>query len=363
MSTERKFDFIIVGQGLAGTVLSHQLIDKGYSVMVFENLKINSATRIAAGVFNPVTYRKLKMAEFADFLIPEVFSYYPKLEKELEASFFNPTSFLKVITDIEELNNWQIQCAVPANKPFMSDKVLNHNFENGIISPIGNGQVLQSGVVKLSLMLALWKNKLLALNSFQEGVFDYSKLVISDNEVIYDGITANKIVFCEGVGILENPWFSWLPMQQFKGEVLEISAPSLKLNRIINRGIFILPLENGNFKIGATHDWRNVDEKTTEEGKKELTDKLDNVLNVPYTVVGHSAGLRPASRDRRPYIGVHPEYKNLFVMNGLGSKGVIMAPWLAKSFIEGLTVNEWPKGFDIKRYLRFYNEQEQHEKN
>ena len=350
------FDYLIIGQGLAGTVLSMLLIEKGLKVHVIDHQKENSATRIAAGVFNPVTYRKLKMAEFADFLIPEMDNFYQKAAQITQEDIFHPTSFLKLITDIEELNNWQIQSEKPQNKQFMSQDIFKSDFENTIKNPLGAGQVLQSGVVKLALLTDSWKQHLINNNCFTNESFEYDELKITPNQISYKNINAKNIVFCEGVGILNNPWFKWLPMQQFKGEVLEISAPQLKLTRIVNRGIFILPLENGNYKIGATHDWRNVDEKITEKGKLELTEKLDNLINVPYEVVGHSAGLRPATRDRHPYIGVHPEYNNLFIMNGLGSKGVIMAPWLAKTLIEGFESKIWPKEFNINRYLRFYTE-------
>tara|TARA_R110002050_G_scaffold221441_1_gene357288 strand:+ start:80459 stop:81523 length:1065 start_codon:yes stop_codon:yes gene_type:complete len=349
-------DYIIVGQGLAGSSLSYYLLKSGKSVKVFNTLKENSATRIAAGVFNPVTYRKLKMAEFADMLLPSVFEFYPELEKKLGVKFFSPSSFLKIITDVEELNNWQIQSENPVNKPFMSQAIYPKDFGNTIKNPNGAGQVLQSGVVNLRELVDAWKAFLIQNEAYESSPFVYENLKLEEDSVTYENVKAQKIVFCEGVGIANNPWFNWLPMQQFKGEIIEIEAPTLKLDRMVNRGVFLLPLENGKYKVGATHDWKNVDEQITEEGKKELTDKLDNIINVPYKVVRHLAGVRPATRDRHPYIGVHPIHKNLFVMNGLGSKGVIMAPWLAQTFIAGIPQLEWPKGFDITRYLRFYEE-------
>lgn len=350
-------DFIIVGQGIAGTILSHKLITEGYSVVVIEQFKPNSASRIAAGVFNPVTYRKLKMAEFADFLLPEVYSYYSKFESELGTSFFSPSSFIKLLTDIEELNNWQIQSANKKNSTFMSQDISTDTFNDSIKNPIGGGQVLQSGVVQIPIMLDTWKEYLLQKDSFLEEQFNHSELHINNNEISYKNIQAKNIVFCEGVGIEKNPWFNWLPMQQFKGEVLEISAPKLKLNRMVNRGVFVLPTKDDLFKVGATHDWKNVDEIPTEEGKNELLEKLDKIINVPYKITSHFAGLRPATRDRHPYIGAHPFHKNMYVLNGLGSKGVIMMPWLANTFITGLLNNDWPKSFNINRFIRFYNEQ------
>ena len=358
-----KFDFIIVGQGVSGTILSHKLLELGFTVCVFDTFKSNSATRIAAGVFNPVAYRKLKMAEFADFLLPEVFQYYTKLEVQLKEKIFHPTSFLKILTDVEELNNWQIQSANENNSAFMSQEIFADDFEQTIKNEFGAGQVLQSGVVKLNLMLDLWKEHLIAMNSFCKNGFEYSKVKFTENSVTYKDVVAKQIIFCEGVGVEKNPWFKWLPMQQFKGEILEISAPLLKLDRMVNRGVFLLPLENGNYKVGATHDWKNVDEIPTEEGKGELLAKLDKIINVPYTIVSHYAGLRPATRDRHPYIGVHPKIKNAFVFNGLGSKGVIMAPWLADTFIAGLATFDFPKAFNTTRFIRFFNEQLENEKN
>ena len=353
----KQIDFFIVGQGIVGTVLSHQLMEKGNSVHVFDSFKNNSASRIAAGVFNPVAYRKLKRAEFVDFLIPEMFDYYPRIESKLNKSFFKPMSFLKLLTDIEELNNWQIQCGSETNSPYMSNSIFKSNFENGIKNEFGAGQVLQSGVLNISQLIDTWKKYLRSLESLSEGTFQHEKLSEENGFFTYGNLQAKKIIFCEGVGISKNPWFSWLPIQKFKGEVLEISAPNLNLNRMVNRGVFLLPMGNDIFKVGATHDWKNVDEIPTEEGKLELTEKLDKIINVPYQIINHSAGLRPAARDRRPYIGVHPERENMYIINGLGSKGVIMAPWLIRNFIENMENHNWPKEFDIKRYHKFYTEQ------
>ena len=354
----KKVDFFIVGQGIAGTVLSHQLTQKGFSVKVFDTYKENSASRIAAGVYNPVAYRKLKMAQFAEFLIPEMNLYYPKLEKELGISFFKPMSFLKLLTDFEEFNNWHIQCAIKTNIPFMSPNICTDDFNKGLKNPYGAGQVLQSGVTNLAKLIDAWRTKLIEKDFFSDEKFSHANLKTNHEGYTYNEYLATKIIFCEGIGISNNPWFDWLPIQKFKGEVLEIHAPELNLNRMVNRGVFLLPIGNNIFKVGATHDWRNVNETPTEDGKNELLEKLDKFINVPYTITKHSAGLRPASRDRHPYIGEHPENKNMFVFNGLGSKGVIMAPWLAKEFIKEIKTKNWPKEFNIKRYTRFYNERE-----
>lgn len=358
----RKVDYLIVGQGLAGTVLSHRLFSANSSFHVIDSLKQNSASRIAAGIYNPVSYRKLKMAEFASTLIPEVEDYYPKLESFLSTNFFSKESFLKILTSHEELNNWHIQSAIPQNIPFMANEMFLETFENTINNPFGAGQVLQSGVVKTTSLIDSWREFLREQNAISENPFEYNALEILEIGFRYKKVEAENIIFCEGVGVEKNPWFNWLPIQQFKGEVLEIYAPQLQLNRLTNRGVFVLPLGEGYFKIGATHDWQHVDEIPTEEGKQELIDKLEKIISVPYKITKHLAGLRPATRDRHPYIGEHPQHKNMYVFNGLGSKGVIMVPWLSLQFLNALETGEWPKEFHINRFLRFY-EDLNHEKN
>lgn len=358
----KKVDFLIVGQGIAGTVISHQLLNQGFSVCVVDKIKDNSASRIAAGVYNPVAYRKLKRAEFVEFLLPYMNEYYQLLEKELNTPFFNPMSFLKLLTDIEELNNWQIQCGNETNAPYMSSDIFKDDFHTGILNPYGAGQVLQSGIVKLPVLLDTWKAILKEKEALIDEVFDYDKLKISETSIQYKELEASKVIFSEGVGVIHNPWFNWLPIQRFKGEVLEIYAPKLQLDRMVNRGVFLLPKGMGYFTVGATHDWKNVDEIPTETGKQELLEKLNKIINVDFEVTDHIAGFRPSARDRHPYIGVHPNDDRLFVFNGLGSKGVIMVPWLTNQFISGMENLTWPKEFDIKRYIRFFNESQQNDK-
>lgn len=347
-------DFIIVGHGIAGAVLANFLLSQNQTVHVIEKHKPNSASRVAAGIYNPVAYRSLKKAEFAETFIPEAKQFYAQQEQHFKSSFFSALPFHKLLTSIEEVNNWQIKSGEAQNAPFMSNTLNHDDFENGVSNPFGAGHVLQAGVLNTPKFLADSKRFLLNLDSFSDDEFGYNQLEISDT-FIYKDIHATHIVFCEGIGIANNPWFNWLPIQQFKGEVLEIYAPDLKLTSVINKGVFILPMGNGYFKVGATHDWRNPDEQITEEGKQELLDKLNSFIQTPYKVTAHKAGLRPASRDRRAYIGEHPEISNMFVFNGLGSKGVITAPWLANHFFTHLPTKDWVKTFNITRFQKFYH--------
>lgn len=346
-------DFIIVGHGMAGAVLAQYLLGENKRIQVFENLKTNSATRVAAGIYNPVAYRKLKMAEFADVFIPEAVDFYQKVEQQTNQHFFRPLPFMKLLTSIEEQNNWQIQSGVDQNATFMSAKISNENFNRQVKNPLGAGIVKNAGVLNTVLFIEACKKVLEESNSFSHQSFDYNQLQFSDH-IQYKNIKAKHIVFCEGIGIKNNPWFNWLPIQQFKGELIEIYAPDLPLDVVINKGVFIIPLGEGIFKVGATHDWKNVNETPTEKGKSELLEKLDTIIQTSYKIINHKAGLRPASRDRRAYIGRHPKHPNLFVFNGLGSKGVVTAPWLARHFLQHIDTFDWHKTFNINRFNKLY---------
>ncbi|MFO7674135.1 MAG: FAD-dependent oxidoreductase, partial [Lutibacter sp.] len=159
---------------------------------------------------------------------------------------------------------------------------------------------------------------------------------ITENGVEYNDVIASKIVFCEGFGLKNNPFFNELPMQEAKGELITIHAPNLNIDFMIKSAVFVLPLGNYNYKIGATFNWKDKTQLPTEEGKNELTAKLDTFIKAPYTIVEHVAGIRPTVKDRRPLAGKHPKHQNLAVLNGLGTRGVMIAPTLAKALYNHL---------------------------
>lgn len=63
-------------------------------------------------------------------------------------------------------------------------------------------------------------------------------------------------------------------------------------------------------------------------------------MKIPYNVVEHKAGVRPSVSDRRPVLGPCKDYEQLVVFNGLGTKGVSLAPFFQ---------NSWPIGYVMGR--------------
>jgi len=185
---------------------------------------------------------------------------------------------------------------------------------------------------------------------FQED-FHFNDLEIFDNGIKWKHITAEKIIFCEGHLGVNNPWFDWLPLEETKGEILIVEIPGFESEYILKRSCSIIPLGGNLFKVGATFDWDDTTEIPTEKGRTELIQKLEKFLKAPYKIVDQEAGLRPTVRDRRPLIGLHPQNSNIGIFNGMGTKGIMLAPWFAQHFTEHVLEGKpLKKEVDIQRF-------------
>ena len=196
------------------------------------------------------------------------------------------------------------------------------------------GKVHETGFLDTAKFKKSYTNYLVTENGYLEETFDYSKLVIKDNYVEYNAIRAKQIVFAEGFGLHNNPYFNNLPLDGTKGELLIIKSENLKLNEIINSSIWILPLGNDLYKVGATYNWEDKTNQKTEEAKLELVTNLKELLNCDFEIIEHLAGVRPTVKDRRPLLGKHYKHNNLFILNGMGTRGVLFAPYLSDKLFQ-----------------------------
>ena len=169
-----------------------------------------------------------------------------------------------------------------------------------------------------------------------EEQFDYNQLMVSDVGVNYKEIEAENIIFCEGFKINQNPYFNYVPLSPTKGELLVIKTKDLP-NCILSQGCFVMPIGNDKYVLGSTYDRDNINQEITKAGKQQLIEKLNMIGNFDFEIIEHRAGVRPTTHDRRPVLGTHPKHSNIHVFNGLGSKGVMLAPHFAGELIEHIT--------------------------
>jgi hypothetical protein len=255
---------------------------------------------------------------------------------------------------IEEQNNWFLASDKPILSFYLSPNIITKSFQN-IPSPFGYGEVLQTGFVDTNMLLNEYHHFLHSNNQLKEETFQYDQIQFENNWMQYNDIKTKRIVFAEGFGNQYNPFFNYLPLDGTKGEILIIKAPDLAIDFILNTSVFFLPLGNNFFKVGATYNWNDKSSSLTHEGKNELVQKIKDSISCSFEVVEHYAGIRPTVNDRRPLLGRHPRYENLFVLNGMGTRGVMLAPILAEELYLYIEENRsLDKSIDIIRYLKFF---------
>jgi glycine/D-amino acid oxidase-like deaminating enzyme len=197
--------------------------------------------------------------------------------------------------------------------------------------PYGGLELERSGYLDVKELLNAYRDKLNDLGSYENTIFREGDLTINGSEFVWNDRSFRNIVFCDGIASNENRFFHWLPYQPLKGEILTVRM-NANFKHIINRGVFVLEKEPSEFVVGSTYNWREPWTDITEEGKRDLLDRLGMLIHGEFEVIGHKAGVRPSTKDRRPIMGAHPEIKNMWIFNGLGTKGVTLAPFFAKQF-------------------------------
>ncbi|UYQ92255.1 FAD-binding oxidoreductase [Chitinophaga horti] len=343
-------DFIIVGQGIAGTMLSWFLLQEGKSVQVFDVEKPNSSSRVAAGIINPVSGRKFELAWMYDTFYPFALETYRKMEKSLGISCFTERDILHVWPS-EQMRDAFVkrQNTAPQNAYFKTaaDADTEHLFHQ----PLGTARV-QGATVNLGALLPAWRQHLKSLGCLHEEKVDVMQLAMDGDCLKYKDITANYVIFCEGADIADNYYLNEIQFLLNKGEALLIKAPGLDNQQIVKKSITLVPQGNDLYWAGSNFDWDFEDATPGDNQRKELESSLQELLKVPFTVEDHVAAIRPSTKNRRPAVGLHPTVPQLGVLNGLGTKGCSLAPYLAWLFAQNL-VKETPMlpETDIKRYF------------
>ncbi len=330
MSSKKTINFLIVGQGIAGTTLAHKLYENGKSVHLIDNKYQSSSSHIAAGLLHPMSFKRAILSWKADMLIPIAKAHYNAFQTTFKTKVFHELDMIRVFSSMEEQNNWQGRMADSPMKEIIGDEELSLGF------PLGSGKVNMAGRLDVALYLSRSNQFFIEENIFSEEQFDYSQLTYSETGVEYKGIVAENIVFCEGYKITQNPYFNYIPLSPTKGEVLIIKTKDLP-DCILSQGCFVMPIGDDNYVLGATYDRDNINQETTQLGKEQLIEKLKAIGDFDFEIIEHRAGVRPTTHDRRPILGTHPRYSNIHIFNGLGSKGVMLAPYFARELIQYIT--------------------------
>lgn len=346
-------DYLVVGLGLAGISFCEELEkhEKSFKVL---NDNSQQASIVAGGLYNPVILKRFTMAWNARLQMDLAIPFYRRLENKLRTQLDYKLPVLRRFASIEEQNLWFEAADKPDLDYFLNIKI-KENQNPHIEASFGFGEVNYTGRIDTRVLINKYQEYLLDKSSLLTESIDYAYLELKDECICYKGIQAKKIVFAEGFGLKQNPYFSYLPLNGTKGELLTIKSAKLKEESVIKSSVFIIPLGEDLYRVGSTYKWKDKTNVPTKAAKNELLDKLNTFLKCDYEIVSHVAGVRPTVADRRPLVGEHPKYKNVYLLNGFGSRGVLIAPSASQNlyaYIEN--EEELDAEMNISRFTKKY---------
>jgi glycine oxidase len=342
-------DFLLIGQGLAGTVLSFRLMEANKTFVIVDLPQENQSSRIAAGLYNPVTGKKMVKTWMADQLFPEIEPFYERMEKFLGRKLLYKRNIYRPFLSVEEQNEWMGHSGDPGMQQYFEKIVQRPLFEE-VQNPYGGILLKNSGFLDIHTLLDEYSGFLISKGCLKQEKFEEELLDLRGTEVNYKDIKAKAIIYCNGLGALNSKFFNKLPFAPVKGEILDLEQ-DFTPDTIINRGVFRISLENGLKRVGSTYSWHDLETGPTERAKNELLEKLQKLIKEKDSkVIIHKSGIRPATKDRKPLLGKHPEHESVYIFNGLGAKGVSLAPYFSKMMVELLLEgNEPQKEVNINR--------------
>ena len=322
--------------------------------MVFDEPAKNQCSRIAAGLYNPITGMGIVKTWLAEEVFASLIDFYSRCEQLMEQKILFPKLLYRPFHSFEEQNNWMAKSGENGIGKFVKQIFTATTFGHEVQDPFG-GILLQScGYLDTQTFLESTRKLLVDKGFFQEANFNYKEVVHTSDYVCYQNLRAKKIIFC--CGISTNPFFDWLLIRPLKGETLTLRL-EIEPTHIYNRGIYLVPTSNSSFyKAGSTYELKDLTIGLTEKGRNEIAAKLTGLLSVPFEIIGQEWGIRPTTIDRRPMLGEHPKQKNLIIFNGLGTKGVSLAPYFSSQLANWLEGNgEIMPEVNIKRFNALYS--------
>ncbi len=344
-------DYIIVGQGISGTMLSYHLLKRGKKVMVVDEFRETSASRVASGVINPVTGRRIVSTWMIDELLPFAWDCYKELEEELGVTIISQKDILSFHASDQMqrafcdkmVENGEYVATVSDEKYY--EQLFHFQHGIGLVTPVY--------LIDLANLLTAWRNYLQEHSLLLEANFNWDDCIVGDDGIRYENITAQKIILCDGVQGQNDPYFKRLPFAMTKGEAIIASIPDLSPTNIYKQGYNIVPWKDNMFWIGSSFDREYEDLLPSSSFKEAVTTQLNKWLKLPYKIVDHIASERAGTIERRPFVGLHPVHQQIGIFNGMGTKGCSLAPYFADEFavslIDGTPINELA---DISRFKR-----------
>lgn len=337
----RDVDYLIVGQGLAGTVFAALLFERERSFVVVDDDHQTAASKSAGGIINPITGKRLNRPAMIGELLQEAFSTYPMIERLLGgAPLFSRRNVLRLFTDDSEQQRWEIKRKLSEHKQYVSPTY--PEVPANLDDTHGGFEITIAGQLDIRQLITRFRSLLKTQDRLLEVPFHYDQLRISSTAVEWRDVRAQYVIFCEGYRMRQNPYFNTIKLNPAKGEVLTLEAPDFGDSRIIQCGKWIFRNRSGEILAGTTYSWDRLDEAPTYAALDQIRKGIQSFCKFHFEVRDHRAGVRAVTKvDNRPIVGVHPKWPRLAILNGFGSKGALQAPFSARQLLENLERNAY----------------------
>lgn len=328
-------DYLIIGQGICGTFLSKYLSDAGKTVIVADDDR-QSSSKISSGVINPVTGRRIVRT----WMIEKLMAFAEDAYAEWQSLTGIPV--IKKIDVIDFHPSLQMQHAFAERQKqeteFLHSVTLTEKWKPTFNFHYGAGSISPCLLVDVEAILSIWRKTLISKGAFINETFLWKECEYKNKTVKWNNVEADMIVVCNGSWHQEDSPFALLPFANNKGEAIIAEIPGLAREHIYKQSLSIVPWKNERFWIGSTYEWNYQNVSPTPSFKEKVKSQLEYWLKLPFTIVDHVAAERPATIERRPFAGIHPLYRNVAILNGMGTKGCSLAPYFARELADHLTV-------------------------
>jgi glycine/D-amino acid oxidase-like deaminating enzyme len=351
--SESQRDFIIVGQGLAGTTLAWQLHHHGFRVLVVDREGSNSASRIAAGLITPVTGKRLAKSWRLEEVYPAAVAFYRWVEGQTGSSIFQQRPSIRLFQDEAEREEYHRRASgVLAGLVRTPETPANPDW---FVAPFGGFEMPTAARLDTSRYLDGSREYFQHRGDYLQADIEPSR----DVEIAAEGVRlprfglkSQAIVFWRGFDPLADPWFGGIRFNAAKGEILTVHIPELFEERILHRGVWLAPIGGEIFRVGSTYVWDDLQPEPTAGGRAEIEARLRLFLRLPFEALDHQAAVRPVIDAGYPVLGLHPEYPQLAYFNGLGSKGSLLAPFFADQLASCLMSERQSEAeVDVRKFL------------
>ncbi len=346
--------YLIVGQGISGTMLSWFLHQAGEEYLVIDEYNEKVPSRVAGGVINPVTGRRIARSWIIEDLLPFAEKTYEDIGEFLGVEAATTMSMYSFHAT-EQMHNAWIDKINEGDDYLSAQQETSHwqdlfHFEHGV------GVTDPCMVVNLQVLLDAWRSYLKKNDRLLQERYEIDALQVYDEKVVYKDIEAQKLIFCNGTSAAGSRYFRNLPYAISKGQALVLNIPKLPENAIYKQGLNMAPQGNGLFWLGSSFEWEYEHDEPTQQFRERTEAQLKNWLKLPYEVVEERAAIRIGCIERRPFAGLHPKYPSLGILNGMGTKGCSLAPYFAYQLVENLLNGKdiHPKA-DVQRFKSVLN--------